>query len=108
MVIKKFSHYQVLNLAENDLSMVESSALAKTVVALEELDLTASSLTVAQVGCVIITIIIIIIVVIINIIVIIIFLQEVDLPPTSPSPDSFYYSSYYLTLAKWMNFWKQV
>ena len=62
----------MLNLAKNDLSMVESSALAKTVVALEELDLTASSLTVAQVGCVIIIIITIIIVVsIINIIVII-------------------------------------
>ena len=41
---------QVLNLAENDLSLVEERILAEAVVALEEVDLTASSLTVAQVG----------------------------------------------------------
>ena len=49
----------MLNLAENDLSMVKSSVLAQTVVALEEADLTASSLTVALVGCVIIVVVII-------------------------------------------------
>ena len=43
---------QVLNLAENDLSMVQSRLLAQTVLVLEEIDLTGSNLTVAQVGCI--------------------------------------------------------
>ena len=49
---------QVLNLAENDLSLVEERILAEAVVALEEVDLTASSLTVAQGSSIIITTII--------------------------------------------------
>ena len=44
----------MLNLAENDLSLVESRLLAQTVVVLEEVDLTASNLTVAQVGCIVV------------------------------------------------------
>ena len=44
----------MLNLAENDLSLVESRLLAQTVVVLEEVDLTASNLTVAQVGCILV------------------------------------------------------
>ena len=47
-----FTHEeQVLNLAENDLSMVKTQLLAQTVVVLEEIDLTGSNLTVLQVGC---------------------------------------------------------
>ena len=44
----------MLNLAENDLSLVESRLLAQTVVVLEEVDLTASNLTVGQVGCIVV------------------------------------------------------
>merc|ERR1711971_822356 len=51
-LLAKVSHghrLKVLNLAENDLSLVEERVLAEAVVALEEVDLTATSLTVAQV-----------------------------------------------------------
>ena len=40
---------QVLNLAENDLSLVDAGLIAQAVVALEEIDLTSSNLNAAQV-----------------------------------------------------------